>query len=236
MTKASLASFLFLLSARAQQREIVGYVMDTAGNPLAGASIVFAARQDPVTDADGRFEVNTDAPAIVVRKPGYRSEFVRLDAANVPRITIQKLKETMVFPTCTDGAHSVGIQGWSARFRFRKVRGIITKGQGGDADFGQRFYRVNTPQGEKGISHGAGPTWSFGDPPAQDVWRLRAYGETVYTVEGVTIIDARGELQDGNRWRFLGMFGETVKYSDVDEATAKLLDRFLDNACLAPRP
>jgi hypothetical protein len=138
---------------------IAGFVVDLSGNPVQGAAIVHAGPTAPITDAEGRFEVDTSAPAFVIRKSGFRSEFVRINSANVPRITIQKLKETMTFPTCSGAA-----------------------------------------AGNEGV------------------------------------LDARGEFANGNRWRSLGRSGETAVYSDVDEATARILDRFLDRACLSPAP
>ena len=60
------------------------------------------------------------------------------------------------------------------------------------------------------------------------LWRSVKYEEVTFDWGGVTIIDARGQLPNGNRWRYLGMFGESASYSDMDEATAKILDRFLD--------
>ena len=54
--------------------------------------------------------------------------------------------------------------------------------------------------------------------------------------DGLPIIDARGQSPGGKRWRQLGKFAESASYSDVDEATAKILDRFLDGACLKPNP
>lgn len=78
--------------------------------------------------------------------------------------------------------------------------------------------------------------WSFGTPPDLDVWRSVAYQEATFEVGVVTIIDARGQLPNGSRWRNLGKFGESASYSDVDEATAKLLDQFLDGACLKSAP
>ena len=41
-----------------------------------------------------------------------------------------------------------------------------------------------------------------------------------------------GEFANGRRWRSLGRFGETATYSDVDPATAKILDQLLDSACI----
>src|SRR5580658_5741550 len=101
---------------------ITGFVVDLSGNPVSGAAIVHAGPTMPVTDAEGRFELDTFAPAFVVRKSGFRSEFVRINSANVPRVTIQKLNETLTFPTCSGGG-LIGIKGFQAQFRFHKVRG-----------------------------------------------------------------------------------------------------------------
>ena len=54
----------------------------------------------------------------------------------------------------------------------------------------------------------------------------------MFDVGGLTIIDARGQLANGNRWRTLSKFGESASYYDMDEATAKILDQFLDSVCL----
>jgi hypothetical protein len=104
--------------------------------------------------------------------------------------------------------------------------------QARDIDYGARNYYIETDQGPRGIRHGSGPMWSFGIPLDSDVWRTENYEEVRYDLHGVTIIDARGKLANGNRWRYLGMAGESASYSDVDEATAKILDRFLDGACV----
>jgi hypothetical protein len=80
--------------------------------------------------------------------------------------------------------------------------------------------------------HGSGPLWSFGLPFDQDFWRSVKYEEVRYEIGGLTIIDARGEFPNGRRWRSLGKFGESASYSDVDQETAKILDKLLDGACL----
>jgi hypothetical protein len=36
------------------------------------------------------------------------------------------------------------------------------------------------------------------------------YEEVTYDAGGLTIVDARGQLLNGNRWRRLGMFGESA--------------------------
>jgi hypothetical protein len=214
---------------------ITGFVVDVSGNPVQGAAIVHAGPTAPITDAEGRFEVDTSAPAFVVRKLGFRSEFVRLNSANVPRITFQKIKETMTFPTCSGGG-LIGIEGFQSEFHFHKARGVIVGRPGRDVDFGQRLYYVETKQGRKGITHGSGPHWGSGLPTDESVWKSQKYDETIYAAGNEGILDARGEFANGNRWRSLGRSGETAVYFDVDEATARILDRFLDRACLSPAP
>lgn len=201
---------------------IAGFVVDPLGNAVEGAAIAHAGRTIPITDEDGKFEVDTSAPAFVVRKPGFRSELVRIDGANVPRITIQKVKETMTFPTCSDGG-LIGTKQWPGQFRFHKVSGVIA---------GSQSYYVETRRGRRGITQGTSSSSGF--PRDADVWQSQKYDETVYVWKNETVIDARGEFSNGDRWRSLGKPGESAGYSDVDEATARILDRFLDGACLSP--
>jgi hypothetical protein len=82
--------------------------------------------------------------------------------------------------------------------------------------------------------HGSGPLWGGGMPNDEEVWQSVAYEEVRYEFGGFAVTDSRGQFENGDRWRYLGKFGETASYSGVDEATAKILDRFLDGACLKP--
>jgi hypothetical protein len=79
--------------------------------------------------------------------------------------------------------------------------------------------------------------WSFGIPSALEAWQSVEYDEATYTNGNIAIIDARGQAANGKRWRYPGKFGESADYSDVDEPTARILDRVLDGACLGtPNP
>jgi hypothetical protein len=232
--RALLLAAIFTIPNLYSQR-ISAVVVDVEENPVEGASIDHAGKQRPITDANGRFELDTNAPIFVIRKPGFRSALVRTETAQASRITIQKLRETMVFPTCSGTTGRIGIKGsLLAQFWFPKIHGIVAGPVGGD-DYARRFYYVKTIQGPKGIDHGSGVHWGSGLPHDQDVWRSAKYDEIVYvTADHSLIIDARGEFQNGNRWRSLGKPGETASYSDVGPGTAKILDKVLDGACLGP--
>jgi hypothetical protein len=219
-----------------QSRHILGTVVDSEGKPIAEARIDHSndRRQIHQTDSGGRFKLDTRAPTFVVRKTGFRSELVRTQDATEPRVTLQKLSEKRPFPTCSNTGTYDGIDGWGATIQFPRDADVKAARQIQDIDHGVRSYYVDTESGSKGARHGSGPMWSFGTPLDRDVWRSVGYEEIAYDVGGQTIVDARGQLPNGQRWRYLGKFGESASYTDVDEATAKTLDRFLDGACLRP--
>jgi len=106
--------------------------------------------------------------------------------------------------------------------------------QGRDIDYGIRGYYVETSKGKKGISHGSGPMWSFGAPLDSDVWKSVTFEEDSFEVDGSRILDSKGQWADGTLWRTIGRFGETASYSQVDEETAKVLNRFIDGVCISP--
>jgi hypothetical protein len=219
-----------------QSHHIVGMVVDAEGKPVAEAQIEHSndRRQAHQTDANGRFELDTKAPSIVIRKARFRSELVRTQDATEIRITLQKRTGNQLFPSCSRTVQYEGVNGWEPSFQFPKVAGITASIQGNDSDYGARNYYINTAQGLKGIRHGSGAMWTFGMPIDQDVWRSVRYEEVNYNFASLTIMDARGQFQNGNRWRYLGKFGESASYSDVDTPTAKALNGFMDGACMKP--
>jgi hypothetical protein len=219
-----------------QARHVAGVVVDPDGKPVVEASIDHSNdyRHSYQTDSDGRFELDTRAPILVVRKAGFRSELVRTKEAAEVRVTLQRLSVTKSFPICSDTGRYYGIRGQAGSFQFLKTEGIKEGGQGHDIDYGSRSYFIETKQGRKAIMHGSGALWSFGIPLDPDVWRSAKYDEVTYYAGRVRIIDARGQFSDGTWWRTLGKFGETASYTDMDEVSAKILDGFLDNACLTP--
>jgi hypothetical protein len=156
---------------------------------------------------------------------------VRTQKTGEVQITLHKPEGKHALPTCAIDEHYYGIDGWEALFQFPKTPGIKTSRQGHDIDYGIRRYFISK-QPYKWITHGSGPLWSFGTPPDTDVWRSVNYEEISYDWRDYMIIDARGQFADGHFWGYLGKFGESAEYSDVDEATAQTLDRFMDRVCL----
>lgn len=212
---------------------IAATVLDEEGNPVEAARVDHTDLPGRAleTNSSGRFALDTRAPLIVIRKPGFRSEPVHTQDAGELTLTLHKAGGDRPFPTCLKGRPYEGIEGWSAAFQFPMISGVKASPQGQDIDYGARNYFIQTKSGRRGIHHGSGPMWSMGFPSTPWVWSSVQYEERSYLLGGFTIIDARGQLSSGQRWRFVGKFGESASYSEVDESAAKELDKVLDGAC-----
>ena len=225
-----------------ESRKLTGVVVDQDGTPVKDAEIghteirpIPGGSTNTNTDAQGRFQVTTNAPLIVIRKPGFASAFLRTrdtNSGDPQRLVLKSTKRTM--PICSPAEKAESLEGWGASFRFAPKPNVKVGKQGHDIDYGIRGYFVKTAKGEVGIAHGSGPMWSFGTPLDSDVWKSVTFEEVSFEVEGFRILDSKGESADGTRWRTLGKFGETASYSKVDKETAKILDQFMDGACIAP--
>jgi len=185
------------------------------------------------TDAQGRFDFRTQAPAIVFRKDGFSGSYHRVQGDETLAIQLAPAGQ---FRMCQSSSDCVSLKGWPSRFCFQKVHGVKVTAQGNDIAYGQRWFVIQTPAGKRGIQHGAGGMWSFGLPFDEDVWSATEYSETDYRdPDGFLIIDARGQNASGEHCRVLGHFGETASYRKVQAQDAGLLDKVLDSACVLSR-
>jgi hypothetical protein len=87
-----------------------GIVTDASGKPLEHARIEHIGKMVGVsptelalkpspgevrTDADGHFQVVTEVPAIIVRKPGYQSQRIRLSGDAQIKVELQEIKSRL---------------------------------------------------------------------------------------------------------------------------------------------
>ncbi|MEP7362033.1 MAG: hypothetical protein ABI972_02160 [Acidobacteriota bacterium] len=225
-----------------ETRTIQCVVVEQDGTPVKDAEIghtgireVAGRSTSTNTDAQGRFQVTTSAPLIVIRKPRYASNFLRTrdtTSGGQHRLMLKPTKRTL--PICSHTGRYESLEGWQAWFRFVPMSRIRVGKQGRDVDYGIRYYFVKTPKGNVGIVHGSGPVWSLGAPLDSVVWKSLTFEEESFEVDGFRILDSKGEWTDGTRWRTIGKLGETASYSEVGKETAKILDQFMDGACVAP--
>ena len=211
-----------------QAIHISGLVVDSAGMPVGDARVEHTGDRIRAyqTDSKGRFEFDTRAPALVVRKEGFQAQLVR-PAENV-RVVMQTDRATWSLPTCSGKTDLIGLD----LFKFPRTTTVAAGETVFGVDYRARDYVVKTDLASKKITHGKGPSWSFGMPSDFDIWPTVQYEERTYQFGRFAIRDARGQVADGARWRYLGTFGESAFYNGVDDSTAAVLDRFLDSVCL----
>jgi len=214
------------------QVQISGTVVDAMGNPIPGALIAHANSQGKLleTDAAGRFPFETNAPAVVIEKPGYYSERIKSTGAQDIRVTLNRLSRS--FPLCQETGSKVGLDGgFGGAFYFPRTAGIKATEPKWDVDYVARRYSTKVRGRKYWVWHGTGGLWGGGEPFDELVWKSTEYEQATFGIGDSIIVDARGVLPNGNRWHHLGHFGVTASYEDVPFEAAAILDRLLDGAC-----
>ncbi len=211
---------------------VSGRVVDESGQPIAGAHIDHSdvkEQEQLFTDEMGRFHVDTHASAIVIRKHGFDGQLIRIGGAVPLRIVLERATQ---LPVCRSAC--IGLKGAQSSFCFPPVSSIKVSDQGRMGDSIMREFMVPTEDGPREVLFGTGPTWTLGIPYTGDVWESVEYSEKDYINGDSDVIDARGKDSDGKVWRYVGTFGESASYYEVDPSDAALPDRFLDGVC-APK-
>jgi hypothetical protein len=191
-----------LAQSALQPRMISGVVVGASGKPVQGARIDHGgSRTGHLTSVEGRFEFVTTTPAVVVRKTGYQSHFMRTENAVGVRIVLEPAHP---FAACTLDA---------------VPERTVKTGQ--DIDYTSTATIIKTKEGQSALVCGNGPSWSFGTPDDSLVWQSVEYSESI---DYGGVVDARGKTKDGKYWRYRGVFGSSCSYSKVDQMTAAALD------------
>lgn len=191
-----------LLSARVHMS---GTVVDPAGNAIAGALVVHSNTKTTLqqTDDAGHFAFDTDAPAVVIQKPGFRSQRIEVRAAGDIRVTLHPFPNKL--PTCTNPGHLIGMEfGSMGGLYFHPMKEIKATRPKMDVDYLARNYYIVSSGKKFAIWHGTGPMWGGSESFDEDVWRSTYFEEVYYSAELDSIIDARGQFPDGTRWRNVG--------------------------------
>jgi hypothetical protein len=213
-------------------RKVSGWVLDPDGAPIAGAHIDHSDVREPeqlFTDELGRFYVETRAPALVIRKQGFDGHRITTEQPGPLRITLQRAA-----PLRACKSACVGLKGLRNLFCLPSIPGIHISEQGQMGESVMREIMISTSDGLRELLFGGGPNWSLGIPYTGDVWESSDYSEKSYTAGDVDVIDARGKATNGKLWRYVGTFGESAAYYEVDPGDAVLPDKLLDGVCAGP--
>jgi Carboxypeptidase regulatory-like domain len=161
---------------------ITGTVKDPAGRPLGDVRIdhtgkrVIVTRTDSGikpspeeirTDAEGHFRLVTNVPAIVIRKPGYESQRIRLTEDIDLQVTLTPIRST-------------------SRCKFAVQPSFQTR-EANDVDYTATWFYIETHDGPQGIISGSGPMYSRGAPDDQQVWTSVEYTEVMYDNGSLTL-------------------------------------------------
>jgi hypothetical protein len=193
-----------LANGSPEWRTVSGRVVDTAGKPVASARIEHGDRRaSHSTDVDGHFELTTEAPAVVIRKIGYQSAFLRTDNAEKVRIVLEPARSMTV---CKE------------QFAPKTEQHTCE-----DFDNLATSYTLTTKDGTAAVGCGRGPFWTFGIPEDALVWNSVEYSESM-TGDRAGNVDARGRSRDGTYWRYRGTVGESCIYSKVKQAMVADMD------------
>ncbi len=153
---------------------VCGITVDSSGSPVRGVRIAYVAVQGPLalmepfteTNADGRFRFETLGPAIVFRKDGFESQFVRVSSGQIElRIVLKPAPVADVIPICQAGSHCASI----GMFCLPRIKGVGIGNKEWDIDASERSFTVRTKFRHWQMIHGAGPSWGGPGPPSRDV-------------------------------------------------------------------
>jgi Carboxypeptidase regulatory-like domain len=215
-----------------------GVVTDGSGAPITDVSIDHTGSRSGIvkTDSQGKFEITTRAPAVVFRKDGFQSRYLRVEAGKSVGLSIRLDGPAPEARECGTHFSCSSLKYFGSTFCLPKVRGVIFSNQSNDVDYGKRVFWIAATARKVGLLHGAGPMWGEGLPLDEDIWTATEYREMDYRDrDGFLIVDARGRSSDGKHWRELGHVFESASYRGVSDQDAILLDRLLDATCVLPR-
>ena len=104
-----------------------------------------------------------------------------------------------------------------------------------DVDFLSRTIQMKSQSTLLQAIQGRGPMWGGGEADDESVWRSIQYRERPYDLEGRLLTDTKWWLPNGKCSREVGLFSESVSYSNTDCGFSEPLERILDGLCIIPQ-
>jgi hypothetical protein len=209
------------------------HVRDEAGRPIEEAQLQFSGSRlfEERTDTTGAIVITAKDSFALVRKPGFFSARVAL---NQPEVDVTLRRSDRVLKQCPPPTFC-----GSTTLCFPPFDKIVLRGRIPDTDHTMGVLGLasdrsrNAPQ----LTHGLGPNWSSGLPPLRDVELSTMFVEESFPLnEAIWVVDSRGTLGNGTRWRQIGIYGETVGFRTDNQKAAGEFDKYLDTLCLRPSP
>ena len=116
------------------------------------------------------------------------------------------------------------------RLRLPLPKGSVIK-RGRDHDYEEYHIGFGKKKNRVWLSGIFGPNASSGEIPKDWLASSSDIVQRIWTSEEDKGVDARGKLANGNYWRYLGRYGESIKYYDVPKDAAEYFDSIIENLC-----
>ncbi len=206
-----------------------GSVTDATGKPLAGVRVFGGPSDDTTTDTGGRYTLARPLDLVRFSLAGYRPVTKLFSALNAPVIMAPAMERTRTLAKCSELVKKDKRQA-DLSLRMSLPRDIKIRTS---ADVDSRLLAVGYHVDWMVIGNGA--TWSFGLPTPKLWKQLVTSDERDITVDDprVTITDYTGMLNDGSHFRFIGMLGQSISYTEATVDSAAYFDSLLDTLCWA---
>jgi hypothetical protein len=116
------------------------------------------------------------------------------------------------------------------RLRLPLPKGAIIK-RGRDADYEDYYIGFGVKKNRVWLSGIFGLTATVGKVSKEWLSISSDITERVWKSGGGEGVDVKGKLANGNYWRYLGLYGESIKYYDVPVEAAAYFDGIIENLC-----
>ena len=137
-------------------------------------------------------------------------------------------QEPYSIPACTTPSTSGQVVGGRIKLHLPKDA-IVKKGR--DVDYSNYAVGFGAKKSRAWMRGIFGPVATSGKVPEDWLSASVEITRTTWKFADLEGIDVKGKLANGNFWRYLGQFGESVKYYDVTAEAAAYFDGLLNNRC-----
>lgn len=235
VTLALLTLTLTGFVAKAGSNGVTGIVKSRSGKPLAGVRVFCRGDRETETDSTGQFALGNRGKVIFLQIKGYdpvvlvtnsisdRIEIVMEDAAE---------KEWLI-PSCERSSSD-------KKFAFGPFRLVMTERaeprRGSDVDYTDFSVSHGSGSNRRFLSGIFGPMATSGFPFDDWITSSVEFKSRSWRNGEATGIDIRGRAESGKLWRYVGMYGFSISYSEASQEASESFDRILDSACFQSLP
>jgi hypothetical protein len=209
---------------------LTGTVTDAAGKPIEGVRVTSFPAEDTHTNASGQYTISKPRDLVRFSLTGYRPVTKALNSLTAPVIMQPASERPRALSECPASVKKDKRQfGATLRVALPREAKIksSTRAESEDYSILAVGHRVDW------MILGAGAHWSYGLPDLK-LWKaFVTFEERDITVDDplVTIADYSGMLRDGSHFRFIGIVGQSISYTDASVDAAAYFDNILETLC-----